>query len=154
MFKEMRKKDQNIDEEHVARLLKKGEYGVLSTVGENGYAYGVPLNYVYDEGAIYFHCAVEGSKIDNIMYNDKVSFCVVGDTTLIPDKFTFRYKSVIVFGSASEVRDSEKIDALVKIVQKYSPEFMKKGMEIIQKQAMHTKVVKIAIEYMSGKGNS
>ena len=34
--------------------------------GEDGYAYGVPLNYVYVDNSIYFHCAKEGHKLDNI----------------------------------------------------------------------------------------
>ncbi|NLB53024.1 MAG: hypothetical protein GX808_08820 [Syntrophomonadaceae bacterium] len=53
-------------------LLKAGEYGVLSSVSENGYAYGVPLNYVYFDNSIYFHCAAEGRKLDDIKKNDKV----------------------------------------------------------------------------------
>lgn len=154
MFKEMRKKDKNIDIEQAIGLLKKGQYGVLSTVGENGYAYGVPLNYIYDEGNIYSHCAVEGSKLDNIMFNDKVSFCVVGNTELISDKFSYRYESVIIFGRATEVHNKEKVDALGKFVQKYAGEFMEKGMEYIQKDGIKTKVIKINIEYITGKGNS
>ena len=75
MFKEMRRKERSIDNQQAIELLKKGQYGVLSTVGENGYAYGIPLNYAYHEGNIYFHCAAEGSKLDNIAYNNKVSFC-------------------------------------------------------------------------------
>jgi nitroimidazol reductase NimA-like FMN-containing flavoprotein (pyridoxamine 5'-phosphate oxidase superfamily) len=74
MFREMRRKDRSISSEQAIQLLKNGQYGVLSTIGENGYTYGVPLNYVYHEGNIYFHCAVEGSKIDNIMFNNKVFF--------------------------------------------------------------------------------
>lgn len=151
MFKEMRRKDRSIDKEQAVELLKKGQYGVLSTVGENGYAYGVPLNYVYHGGNIYFHCAVEGHKLDNIAHNNKVSFCVVGDTEPIPDKFSYRYESVIAFGRAVEVYDKEKEDALVAFIQKYSGEFMEKGMKYIQKDSIKTKVIKINIEHLTGK---
>lgn len=74
MFKEMRRKECSIQNEQAIKLLEDCKYGVLSTVGENGYAYGVPLNYVYHKGNIYFHCAGEGNKLDNIMFNNKVSF--------------------------------------------------------------------------------
>jgi nitroimidazol reductase NimA-like FMN-containing flavoprotein (pyridoxamine 5'-phosphate oxidase superfamily) len=140
-----------MDNEQALNLLEKGQYGVLSTVGENGYAYGVPLNYVYREGSIYFHCALEGNKWDNLKFNNKVSFCVVGNTQPIPDKFSYRYESVIVFGRATEVYDKEKEDALVALIQKYAGEFMEKGMEYIQKDSIKTKVIKINVEYLTGK---
>ncbi|MDS1029312.1 pyridoxamine 5'-phosphate oxidase family protein [Bacillota bacterium LX-D] len=151
MFKEMRRKDRSIDKEQAIELLKKGQYGILSTVGENGYAYGVPLNYIYYEGNIYYHCAVEGSKLDNIANNNRVSFCVVGNTEPTPDKFSYRYESVIVFGRAVEVYDKEKEAALVALIQKYSGEFMEKGIEYIQKDSVRTKVIKINIEHLTGK---
>lgn len=151
MFKEMRRKDRTMDYEQAVKLLENGQFGVLSTVAENGYAYGVPLNYVYHQGNIYFHCAAEGSKLDNIMYNNKVSFCVVGHTEPIAEQFSYRYESVIVFGHAGEVYDREKEDALIALIQKYSGEFMEKGMEYIRKEGMKAKVLKINIEHLTGK---
>ncbi len=151
MFKEMRRKERQIDNEQALKLLDRGQYGVLSTVGENGYAYGVPINYTYHKGNIYFHCAIEGSKVDNIIYNNKVSFCVVGNTEPIPDKFSYSYESVIVFGLASEVHNNEKEEALVTLIRKYSGEFMEKGMEYIKKDSIKTKVIKIDIEHITGK---
>ncbi len=40
MFKEMRRKDKQISDEKAIELLRKCNYGVLSTTGEDGYAYG------------------------------------------------------------------------------------------------------------------
>ena len=40
--------------------------------------YAVPLSYVFHDQCIYFHCATEGHKLDNIRANPAVSFCVVG----------------------------------------------------------------------------
>jgi nitroimidazol reductase NimA-like FMN-containing flavoprotein (pyridoxamine 5'-phosphate oxidase superfamily) len=151
MFKEMRRKDRSIDNEQAVDLLEKGKFGVLSTVGENGYAYGVPLNYVYSEGKIYFHCAGEGCKLDNIKFNNRVSFCVVGNTEPIPEKFSYKYESAIAFGRATEVHDKEKEDALIALIQKYSSEFMEKGMEYIKKDSTKAKVIKIEIEHLTGK---
>jgi len=151
MFKEMRRNDRTIDNEQSIKLLERGQYGILSTVGENGYSYGVPLNYVYYEGNIYFHCAAVGNKLDNIVFNNKVSFCVVGNTEPIPDTFSYKYESTIVFGQSIEVHDKEKRAALVAIIQKYSGEFMEKGMEYIKKGSAQTKVLKIITEHMTGK---
>lgn len=48
-------------------ILDVAEFGVLSTIGNDGQPYGVPLNYIYKDRAIYFHCAVAGQKLDNIV---------------------------------------------------------------------------------------
>jgi len=63
--------------EETDRLLQVGVYGVLSTAGSGGLPYGVPLNYVYHKNVIYFHCAVDGLKLDLLNQNNMVSFCVV-----------------------------------------------------------------------------
>ncbi len=151
MFKEMRRQDRKIDNTAAARILEEGQYGILSTTGSSGYAYGVPVSYAYSNGCIYFHCAVEGQKLENIEYNNKVSFCVVGATELLPEKFSTKYESVIVFGKASEVYGDEKQEALVAILRKYSPEYMDKGMKYINNDSSKTKVIKIEPEHMTGK---
>lgn len=151
MFAEMRRSDRQISEEEALNLLKLAQYGVLSTVGEHGYAYGVPLNYVYSDGGIYFHCAKEGEKLNNINHNNRVSFCVIGNTEPIPDKFSYKYISTIVFGKCTEVEGNEKEAALLEMVNKYSGEFMQKGMEYIKSGINATKVMKINIEHVTGK---
>ncbi len=151
MFKEMRKSDRQISGEEAIKLLEEAQFGVLSTVGENGYAYGVPLNYVYSDGSIYFHCAQEGAKLSNIAYNNKVSFCVTGSTEPIPDKFSYRYISTIIFGRCIEVGGNEKEAILIAILKKYSGEFMEKGMKYLERDINVPKVMKINIEHITGK---
>ncbi|MHC4207121.1 MAG: pyridoxamine 5'-phosphate oxidase family protein, partial [Planctomycetota bacterium] len=68
-MKELRRKDRAITEEEAMTLLSSAEYGVLSTVSDNGEPYGVPLNFCIIDHCIYFHCAIEGRKIDNIKHN-------------------------------------------------------------------------------------
>lgn len=151
MFKEMRRKDRNLETIEVAEILKKCNYGVLSTVGENGYAYGVPISYVYINGSIYVHSALEGNKLDNIKFNNNVSFCIIGDTMLLPDKFGTKYESVIAFGKAVEVSDTEKNEALLAFLDKYSSQYIEKGKEYIKNASEKTKVIKISIEHITGK---
>jgi nitroimidazol reductase NimA-like FMN-containing flavoprotein (pyridoxamine 5'-phosphate oxidase superfamily) len=151
MFGEMRRQDRQLNSTEAEQILQQGEYGVLSTTGANGYAYGVPLSYAYLNKNVYFHCAEEGQKLDNIRHNDRVSFCVVGKTALLPDKFSTRYESVIVFGRAGEVQGDEKNAALMALIDKYSGEFRDKGHRYIEKDGPITKVIKISIERMTGK---
>lgn len=83
-MKELRRKDRALTDEEAIALLNRAEYGVLSTVNENGKPYGVPLNFCVIDQYIYFHCAVEGQKIDNFKKDKSVSFCAVGNTELLP----------------------------------------------------------------------
>lgn len=151
MFQEMRRKERQLDNEQTKALLARAEYGVLSTIGTNEFPYGVPISYVYAEEAIYFHCAVVGSKLDNIAANSKVSFCVVGTTQVLAEQFTTNYESVVAFGIAEEVLGDEKNKAMIEIVKKYSPDFMESGREYIQKADSRVRVMKINVEHLTGK---
>lgn len=147
----MRRKDRLIPEAEAFTILKEGEYGILSTVSPNNEPYGVPLNYCLIADCIFFHCALEGSKIDNITNNPKVSFCVVGKTEILPDKFSTRFESCIVEGLAHESFAEEKQMALEGIVSKYSENFAAEGLKAIEKQIAMTRVFKIVIDSISGK---
>ena len=150
-MREIRRKDKNIGTDEAIKLLAKCEYGVLSTADSNGQPYGVPLNYVYKDNCIYFHCALIGHKIDNIDDNPKVSFCVVGDTKVLPAEFSTEYVSAVAFGIASEIQGTERYDALLWLVEKYSPAFVEEGKKYIEKNDKATKVIKIEIKHISGK---
>ena len=54
-WRQIRRKDRVLDRNGAEDILKKGTYGVLSTFGQDGYPYGVPVNYFYKDGHIYFH---------------------------------------------------------------------------------------------------
>ena len=151
MFKEMRRQKRQISEEEVKDILIKSEYGTLATICEDGYPYSTPLSYVYHNGAIYFHCARSGQKLTNIENNNKVSFSVVGNTELLPSKFSTNYESVILFGNATKVEGEEKEAALVKIIEKYSQGFITGGKEYISKAKDITIVIKIDIDHITGK---
>lgn len=88
----IRRQDRLLREENARRLLKEGEYGVLSMVAPEGTPYGVPVNYVWDgKDAVYIHCAPEGRKLRCLLETQKASFCIVGRTHVIPNKFTILY---------------------------------------------------------------
>jgi hypothetical protein len=153
-MKELRRKDRALTEEEAVALLNKAEYGVLSTVTENGKPYGVPLNFCIINDCIYFHCAVEGQKIDNIKQNKFVSFCAVGNTEILPDKFGTKYESVIVSGEVEEVFDMNKQMAMEGLLHKYSSEFFDKGIKYIEGLRDKTRVFKITINKLTGKART
>ena len=150
MYK-MRRKDRQLGNEDTIEILQHNQYGILSTVDKEGMPYGVPLTYVYDEGKIYFHSAVEGHKLDNINFNKKVSFCVVGPTEILPEQFSTRYESAIAFGEVHELIGEEKIAVLMKVVERYSPEFREKEMKYIKAAEARARVFCINVDRMTGK---
>lgn len=151
MVKPLRREDRKADEAVARAVLETGNFGVLSTVDSSGQAYGVPMSYVYRNDAIYLHGAAEGHKHDNLAQNDKVSFCVVRDAEPLPETFSMRYQSVTVFGTVVEVSGMEKHEALLGFVDKYSSEYLEKGMKYIESDEHKTKVMKIRITQISGK---
>ncbi|KYZ75485.1 MFS transporter [Anaerosporomusa subterranea] len=151
MFKEMRRHDRGLTRSETDEILLNGVYGVLSINGEDDYAYGVPLSYVYTGGHIYFHCAQEGYKLNCTRKRNKVTFCVVGKANTLPDKFSMEYASAIVFGEVSEVHDQEKLAALMAFVEKYSSSYMEKGKEYADSVHHKTVVLKIDSKHITGK---
>jgi nitroimidazol reductase NimA-like FMN-containing flavoprotein (pyridoxamine 5'-phosphate oxidase superfamily) len=147
----MRRSDREITVQEARAILDCAKYGVLSTIGRDGQPYGVPLSYVYKNNGIYFHCALSGLKLDNIEYNARVSFCVVGDTKVLPDKFATEYESAVAFGVASEVNGTERHNALLWLLEKYCPDFIEEGKHYIEQKEKTTKVFKIEINHLSGK---
>ena len=146
----MRRSDRKLPEDAAKEILTRGEYGVLSTVGEDGFPYGVPLSYAYDGEKIYFHCAAGvGHKIENLNFNSKACFTVVGKTQVLPAKFTTNYESAMAFGTVSPAEN--KLAALEKIREKYSPDFEIEGKKYAKASEMKAAVYELRIMKLTGK---
>jgi len=150
-MKSMRRIERQMNDIEVLELLRKGEYGILSTCGEDNQPYGVPLSYVFIDKNIYIHCAGVGTMLDNISVNDKVSFTVVGKTKVLQEQFSTEYESAIAFGHAIKLTEDEKYEPLMEFLRKYSPEFIKEGQLYIDKAKGITTLIKIEIASFSGK---
>ena len=153
MFREMRRKRQRLSIDVCAEILNRNTSGVLSVSGDDGYPYAVPLSYVYDGVALYFHCAKSGHKLDAIARNEKVSFCVIDRDEIVPEKYTTYYRSVILFGRAKIITDNgEMLSAIEKLAIKYNPTGDKENRDAaINKEFSALCIVRIDIDYMTGK---
>lgn len=142
-----------LERDNAIRLLETGEYGVLSLSTPEGDPYGLPLNYVWDGGkSVYFHCAFEGQKLLMIKNNSKASFCVVGTTNVVPQKFSTGYESIILKGSiAMGLADDEKLKGLQLLVNKYSPNHKPAGQKYIENLFHETEVLRFEAVEFSGK---
>lgn len=148
----MRRKDRRISEEAALGLLKAGEYGVLSVMTPEGEPYGVPLSYVYLKGALYFHSARTGLKMDCFSASSKASFVVIGETMPVYAKgFTTYFESVMVDVTIEHVDGDEKLAALYALIDKYLPEHMDKAEQGIRASWDRTAVYALRISSISGK---
>jgi uncharacterized protein len=153
----MRKSKYEIrDREAVLRLLHECEVGRLGTVTADGYPMIKPINVVYYDGAIYFHTATEGEKIDDIRRDSRVCFEAdrpSGYRKAVnqPCEATYTYRSVIIRGRATIVASREqKMSALDALMKKYQPEGGH-GQGYPEQTLQITGVVRIDIDQMTGK---
>ena len=152
MFREMRRKKQLLPEAETIEILQSCTSGVLAVTGDNDYPYAVPLSYTYKDGKLFFHFAKEGHKLDSILRNNKVSFCVIKADDVVPQEFTTYFRSVIVFGRARILTEaSEKKYALECLVEKYSPDYIAAGQSEIERDWNRVCAAELIIEHMTGK---
>lgn len=152
MSREMRRKKQVLTTEESVDILKNGTTGVLGLIGDDGYPYTVPINYLYLDNKIYFHCAKSGHKIDAINNQPKASFTVVGKDTVVPHEFTDYFKSVIAFGKICIMEDGDaKRKAIKAFTQKYSSQYMDEGIRTIDKHWDRLCMLEFTVEHLSGK---
>ena len=151
MFREMRRKMQALTAEETAEILKRNTSGVLSLNGDDGYPYGVPLSYVYLDSKLYFHCAGAGHKLDSILKDDKVSFCVIDQDQVVGEEYTTYFRSVIAFGRARVLEGAEKLRPLVELCEKYYPGHLEQTRQKAEHALKNVSIVEVAIEHMTGK---
>lgn len=152
MFSEMRRKNQALRPAECEEILSICTHGVLALDGDDGYPYALPISYVYADGHIYFHCAVEGHKLRAIRRNDRASFCVVSQDDIVPERFTTHYRSVIAFGRMRELEGSEKRAAIERIARRYSPNESDESITAeIDGSFARVCLLELAVEHMTGK---
>jgi uncharacterized protein len=160
----MRRKQCKItDPEKIREILTRCTVGRLATNGRDGYPYITPVNYVFSNESIYFHCAHQGEKIDNILADNRVCFEVdiplayldlAFDPSRPPCQVHQFYHCVIIRGRAVIIENSiEKVTALNALMASHEqqPDFAAITSEI-PAVALCT-VVAVRIDVMSCKSD-
>ena len=154
----MRKASREMDAAFALEVFDKAPYITVSFTRADGTPYGVPLSLARtDDNTFYFHCALEGDKLDCISTNPKVALSAVTKCapTVGPKdgSFTLQFKSAMAVGMAGIVTDrDEKIEALRVICQRFLPKHMDAFDDAIARSLERTAVVKITlIEPPTGK---
>lgn len=152
MFREMRRSKQLLSKEIAIDILSQNTSGVLALSGDDDYPYAVPMSYVYSDGKIYFHSAKSGHKIDAIRRNEKVSFCVIDQDQIVPEKFTTYFRSVIVFGRIHPVDDVEEMRRIATMLaMKYSSDFKDGIPKEIDSSIRNMAVLELTIDHITAK---
>ena len=150
----MRRKDRERDRAFAYEVIDRCEYGVAALGGAEDSPYCVPLSLVRLGDVLYFHCALEGTKLDRLRQNPRVCISFVGSNQAAKDKFTTYFQSANVTGTASEVTDDgEKIRALRALCEKLTPANMAGDNfdRAIAKSLPRTGVWRIQMEEVTGK---
>lgn len=153
MFREVARKKQVLTSEQITEILKAEKRGVLSVQGDNGYPYGLPMNFWYNEenGYIYFHSGKKGHKTDALSADNKVSFCVYDEGYRKDGEWSLNISSVIVFGRMNIVKDSEKANRIYRSMSlKYTSDIEYIDSEI-RKFAKDTVCYELQPEHITGK---
>lgn len=147
----MRRFKQELPEQECQEILTKAYRGFLSVIGDGGYPYALPINFVYADGHIWLHSALEGHKIDAIKACDKACFTVIDNPVKEENDWWYHVKSVICFGRIHLVTDeAEHTARLRQLGAKYFPD----GYDIdadMMKNGPRAAVLDFEIEHMSGK---
>ena len=118
--------------EKIKQFLNDEHVGRISSIDVNGFPQIIPMNFVFQNDAIYIHSHLKGEKLDNISKNNKVGFEADRELEFLPSYFEdphnasladTLYISVVIKGIASFVSDNEeKTLALNGLMEKYQPE--------------------------------
>ena len=135
----------------IEAILRTGRLCHLAFAAEPA-PYIVTLNYGYAEGALYFHSAREGRKIDLAVQDSKVGFSVALELKLLAAEqacgWTTRFQSVVGCGRLEfMLTPEEKRLGLDRFMSHYTHESCSYPEKMIAKTAVY----RLIIEEMSAK---
>jgi hypothetical protein len=147
------------DLKEMTEVLKSSEVGRLA-LSDSSKPYVVPLNFLYQNGKIAFHCVLGGKKLDIISKNPNCCFEVdefMGEVSYHYDSLChLDFDSVLVFGKARIENDERlKLQFFEKLHSKYKELYRKpisEGGVRFDKTRLHEACcVVIDIEELTGR---
>lgn len=133
------------DKEKIEDVLNKAKV-IRLAMCRDGKPYVVPMNFGYEDGVLYLHSAPRGTKIDILRSNPHV--CIEADievettTSEIPCKWGAKYRSVVGFGKAGVIKDTEEKKAALEVLMRhYGGSFMDFAHSEKAREAMERVVV-------------
>ncbi|MDC0927562.1 pyridoxamine 5'-phosphate oxidase family protein [Nitrosopumilus sp.] len=147
--------------EKIKEFLNDEHVGRISSIDVNGFPQIIPMNFVFQNNAIYIHSHLKGEKLDNISKNNKVGFEADRELEFLPSYFEdphnasladTLYISIVIKGRASFVSDrEEKTLALNGLMEKYQPEGYYDPLKPDMRVLDAVSVIKITPKTLHGK---
>jgi hypothetical protein len=152
----MRRKDRQLTESsEIEQIIARADVCRIA-LADNNIPYIVTMNFGYPggkNGCFYFHCAMEGRKLEMIRKNNYVCFELDTDHELFEGEmgcdWGMKFSSVVGYGRISIVEERElRISALDYILSHYSE---RKTFSYDEKVLENTAILRLDIEEMNGK---
>ena len=148
----MRRNDKKIDDEAIINQILSNSLVCRIGLFDEEYPYIVAMNYGYKNKALYFHCAVEGKKIELIRKNNKVGFEIEAPYEImkydLSCKWTTKYRSIMGTGSIEIINDlDKKIECMDIIMQQHG----KMENSYNEKHLQNMLILKLDIASLSAK---
>jgi uncharacterized protein len=149
----MRRRDKQVRSRRQINAIIRGSLVCRLALAKAGRPYLVPVSFGYDGRAIYFHTALEGTKLDFFQANPRVCFEFERRVELRrhPEnacRWTMAYESVVGDGVVAELRGPKrKQHGLTQVMRHYSG----KTWRFDPKALAQTRVWKIIIASLTGK---
>jgi nitroimidazol reductase NimA-like FMN-containing flavoprotein (pyridoxamine 5'-phosphate oxidase superfamily) len=119
-------------------MSNKDVYLILATVDRDEEPCGVPINYIVKD-------------YDTVIDNNKLSFNVVANTKVEPNKFGTLWESILFAGEAGVVVDEkEKQNAFLDLFRRCSSGFTAEFAEYVKSFGTKAMVVNVSINNLSG----
>ncbi|WP_415981025.1 pyridoxamine 5'-phosphate oxidase family protein [Faecalicoccus pleomorphus] len=151
----MRRKDREIKNfEQIIKIIQSCDSCVIA-LNDDGFPYMVPLNFGMDieDGQLYlyFHCAMQGKKLDLIRKDNRATFEMDCDHNFIlydeRMSCTMGYSSVVGHGIIEFVEEEKKYEALKILMRQYHAEDFQFNKDMIKV----TTVLKMKVLDITGK---
>jgi nitroimidazol reductase NimA-like FMN-containing flavoprotein (pyridoxamine 5'-phosphate oxidase superfamily) len=145
----------------IIQFLNSQPVGRIASLDSNGYPQIIPMNFVYNDGAIYMHSHPFGEKLENIRHNPNVGFEVDQHVCFLPSYYFHPtdasqadtlYISVVIKGKAEIVHGKEeKAIALNALMVKYQKEGKYETLDSNMPSVHEVAVIKVIPKEMRGK---
>jgi nitroimidazol reductase NimA-like FMN-containing flavoprotein (pyridoxamine 5'-phosphate oxidase superfamily) len=113
------------DKQKIEKFLLESRIGVIGMNGDE-FPYAVPVNFVWNDGSLFFHGMGSGKKETILSSEPSVCFTVYEEYGTVTDPMPCHadtaYMSVMLFGKVEKVVDfDEAASILQNLMEKYTP---------------------------------
>lgn len=142
------------EKERMEEIIRRCEICFVGITDCEGNPYVVPMNFGYEEGALYLHSGPEGSKLEMLARNNRVCITfshgheLVCQHPKIACSYSMRSASVMCRGKVEFVEDMDAKRKALDIIMRH---YTENECGYSNPAVRNVKVWRIAIEQMTGK---